>query len=69
MTSDNPASAIKHEVDQLVDLQIETLRQKSSLTSAQLADYQIRSEKIRSLYGELDQIARTRVAHKFAQVV
>jgi hypothetical protein len=35
----NPASAIKREVLQLIDLQIETLRRDSSLNSSELLDY------------------------------
>jgi len=68
MTLDNSVSVIKHEVDDLVDLQIETMSQESSLTSAQLADYQIRSQKIRALYRKLDQIASAKVTRKFGQV-
>jgi hypothetical protein len=55
----HPASAIKSEVCQLVDLQIETLRQPTSLTSFDLLEYRVRSEKITTLYAELDQIVRT----------
>jgi hypothetical protein len=57
----NPAFAIKLEVSQLVELQIETLRQESALTSAELLDYHMRAEKIKILYQELDQIGRRRV--------
>jgi hypothetical protein len=52
-------SAIKREVLQLIDLQIETLKQKSSLDFFQLNDYQARSERIRKLYEELDRIGLT----------
>lgn len=55
----HPASAIKSEVCQLVDRQIETFRQPTSLTSSDLLQYRIRSEKITTLYAELDQIVRT----------
>jgi len=55
----NPASAIKTEVCQLVDRQIETLRQPASLTSSDLLEYHVRSEKITGLYAELDRIVRT----------
>jgi hypothetical protein len=61
----DPASAIKREVLQLIDLQIETLRRDSSLNSAELIDYKARSEKICTLYGELDRIVRTRVEFNF----
>ena len=57
----NPAFAIKLEVSQLVELQIETLRQDSALTSAELLDYRMRAEKIKILYQELDRIGRMRV--------
>ncbi len=57
----NPAFAIKLEVSQLVELQIETLRQESALTSAELLDYRMRAEKIKMLYQELDRIGRRRV--------
>ena len=53
-----PASAIKREVHQLVDLQIQTLRQPSSLTTSDLLDYRVRSNKLTVLYQELDQIRR-----------
>ncbi len=55
----DPASAIKRQVHQLVDLQIETLRQPSCLTTSDLLDYRVRSEKIAGLYKELDQTRRT----------
>ena len=64
MTTDL-ASGIQRELDQLIDLQITTLGQESSLTSAQLLDYHLRSEKIKALYRELDRIKRTRQAMKF----
>lgn len=60
----DPASALKHEVHQLVDLQIQTLKQPSALTSSQLHDYKLRSEKIRLLYRELDRIGCARIGFK-----
>jgi hypothetical protein len=51
----DPATALKREVLQLIDLQIETLKQESSLDHSQLQDYRTRSEKIRKLFSELDQ--------------
>ena len=54
----DPSSAIKREVQQLIDLQIETLRQPACLTTSDLLDYQVRSKKIAVLYQELDQIRR-----------
>jgi len=63
----DPASAIKREVLQLIDLQIEALRQESSLDSSQLLDYQTRSARIRTLYAELDRIGRSRTEFGFAR--
>jgi hypothetical protein len=54
----DPASGIKREVHQLIDLQIKTLRQTSCLTTSDLSDYRVRSEKLTVLYHELDQIRR-----------
>ena len=54
----DPASAIKREVHQLVDRQIETLRKPSGLNTSDLSDYRERSEKIITLYRELDQMRR-----------
>jgi hypothetical protein len=53
------ASAIKREVLQLIDLQIESFKQESSLGSSQLNEYQARSERIRKLYEALDRLALT----------
>lgn len=63
----DPASAIKREVLQLIDLQIETLKQESSLDHSQLQNYQLRSERIRKLYEELDRIRRATTALKVAR--
>lgn len=60
------ASAIKYEVDQLIDLQITTFRQEWSLTSDQLLEYHLRFERIQELYRELDRIERTKLPIKFA---
>jgi hypothetical protein len=57
----DPASTIRREVNQLVELQIQTFRQESSLTSSDLLDYGLRAGKIRTLYQELDRIGRRRV--------
>jgi hypothetical protein len=56
----DPATAIKHEVLQLVELQIETLRREGKLTDCDLEEYRARSGKISHLYQELDRIGRTR---------
>jgi hypothetical protein len=54
----DPTSAITREVHQLVDLQIQTLRQPSCLTTSDLLDYRVRSKKLTVLFQELDQIRR-----------
>ena len=63
----DPASAIKKEVHQLVDLQIETLRQESSLSPKELLDYNARFKRIQTLNEELDRMQRTRFERKFAK--
>ncbi len=63
----DPASAIKREVEELIDLQIETLRRDSPLNSSELLDYGARSTRIRSLYAELDRMRRTKFGLKFAK--
>ena len=45
----DPAFAIKNQVQQLVDVQIETLRKPSSLTSSELDEYRSQSERISAL--------------------
>jgi hypothetical protein len=54
----DPATAIRREVRPLVEAQIQTLRQESSLTPSELLDYRARSKQITKLYQDLDQIAR-----------
>jgi hypothetical protein len=56
----DPATAIKREVLQLVELQIETLGRDGSLTDCDLEQYRARSGKISHLYQELDRMGRTR---------
>jgi hypothetical protein len=60
----DPASGIRHEVQQLIQLQIDTLRLESSLTSSQLWEYHSRSKRITALYSELDQIRRDRIKYE-----
>jgi hypothetical protein len=57
----DPASAIKNEVDQLIKLQIRTLRRESSLETTDLLDYSVRAQRIKTLYQELDRITRSRI--------
>jgi len=63
----DPASAIKRQAFQLIELQIDTLRQDGRLTDSDLADYHIRSEEISQLYRELDRIARARIDFRSAR--
>jgi hypothetical protein len=56
----DPAFAIQNQVQQLVDVQIDTLRKPSSLTPSELEEYRSRSERITTLYQELDLIAKKR---------
>jgi hypothetical protein len=56
----HPAFGIKNEVQELVDVQIDTLRKPSSLTSSELDEYRSRSERIAALCEQLDLIARKR---------
>ena len=60
----DPASGIRHEVQRLIQLQIDTLRLESSLTSAQLWEYHSRAQRITTLYRELDRIRRDRVKYE-----
>jgi hypothetical protein len=59
-----PASAIKDEVRVLIDVQIETFRQRTPLTSSQLDEYHGRAEKIRMLCQELDRIGARSVIER-----
>jgi hypothetical protein len=56
----DPAFAIKNTVQRLVDVQIDTLRKPSPLTSSELDEYRSRSERISALYEQLDLIVRKR---------
>jgi hypothetical protein len=58
----DPAFAIKNKVLRLIDVQIETLRKPSSLTSSELGEYRLRSEELATLYKQLDRIARKHIA-------
>jgi hypothetical protein len=56
----DPAFAIKNQVQQLADVQIDTLRKPSPLTSSKLDGYRSRSERISALYERLDLMVRKR---------
>ena len=64
-----PATDIKLEVLQLIDLQIATLRQDSSLDSSQLQDFRVRSKRLRELYEEIDRIGRARSRAEFRSAI
>ena len=49
-----PASAIKRQVDDLIQLQIIALKESSSLSPSDLAEYHDRHSKISRLVKELD---------------
>ena len=55
----DPASAIKREVHQLVDLQIQTLRHPSSLTASDLLDYRVRSKKLGGVVPRTGPVAKS----------
>jgi len=54
MTS--PAAAIKTEIRELIDIQIQVFGQPTPLTPFELADCRRRAERIKSLGRELDQL-------------
>jgi hypothetical protein len=56
----NPASAVRREVLQLVELQIENFAAKVVLSDAAVVEYHARSEKITELYHEIDREVRER---------
>jgi hypothetical protein len=60
-----PAQAIEDEIHHLIQFQIETFRQPTSLNYSQLQEHHRRSEKIRSLGKELEQIGTLRVVERF----
>ena len=60
----DPASGIRHEVQQLIQQQIDILRLESTLTPSQLWEYHSRSQRITALYKELDQIRRDRIKYE-----
>jgi hypothetical protein len=57
-----PATAIKREVFQLIDQQIEILRQEGRLTDTDWDQLRLRSGRISDLYQELDRIVRSRIS-------
>lgn len=57
----DPAAAIKREVFQLIDQQIETLRREGHLSDSDLDQLRLRSGRISDLYQEHDRIVRSRI--------
>lgn len=49
-----PASAIKRELDNLVQLQINVLKREESLSMHEINEYQDRAARIKTLTEELD---------------
>lgn len=62
-----PAAAIKREVQQLIEVQIQTFKQPARLSPSELDAYQHRSKKIKVLYAELDRIGAQKVAGQWMQ--
>ena len=56
----DPAFPIKNQVQHLIDTQIDALRKPSSLTSSDLDESRSRSQRIATLYEQLDLIVRKR---------
>lgn len=59
-----PAIAIRDEVWELIDDQIEAFGQPSRLTSSELSECHCRAERIKQLGQELDRIGRAAVLEK-----
>jgi hypothetical protein len=59
-----PASAIREEVWELIDDQIEAFGRPSRLTPAELSECRCRAERIKQLGQELDRISRTAIMEK-----
>ena len=59
-----PASAINEEVRVLIDVQIETFGQPAPLSPSQLREFHDRSETIRMLCQELNQIGARSVTER-----
>jgi hypothetical protein len=58
----DPATAIKREVFQLIDQQIEILGREGYLTDSDLDQFRLRSGRISDLYQQLDRILRSRMS-------
>jgi hypothetical protein len=63
-TMTTPASAIRDEVWELIDDQIEAFGQPSRLTSSELTEFHCRTERIKQLGRELDRIGKAAILEK-----
>jgi hypothetical protein len=63
----DPAPAIKREVFQLIELQIETLKREGPLTDSDLDEYRARSGEIARLYQQLDGMRRIQSGWRLAR--
>ena len=59
-----PASAIRDEVWELIDDQIEAFGRRSRLTSSELSECRCRAERIKQLGQELDQMSSAAILEK-----
>jgi hypothetical protein len=59
-----PASAIREEVWELIDDQIEAFGRPSRLTPSELSECRCRAERIRQLGQELDRMSSTAILEK-----
>jgi hypothetical protein len=59
-----PANAIRDEVWELIEVQIETFRRPSRLTSSEPSQYHYRAERIKQLGQELDRMNGKAVLEK-----
>jgi hypothetical protein len=59
-----PASAIRDEVWELIDIQIEAFGQPSRLTPSEISECHYRAERIKQLGQELDRVKRVAILEK-----
>jgi hypothetical protein len=60
----DPAPAIRDEIRELIEAQLETFGQRASLTLSELSECHYRAERIKLLGQELDRIGRTAILEK-----
>ena len=56
-----PATAIRDEIRELIEVQIQTFGQPSRLTPSELRDCSRRAERIKQLGQEVDRMGRTAI--------